>query len=406
MRTYARGRGALAVAAVTPVLLIAGCSSPGDDGVTGVRPPPVMPTVTRATPAPAATPTPTATSAADLGGMAALVTAAKREGRLEVTAPLPERANYGEIIKAFTAAYEIKVSLDLPAGSSQDEIDVVNQLKGSGRREGDGPAPDVLDLGMPVALASTSLFAPYRVETWNDIPERQKDPTGLWFQDHGGLLSIGYDSAEVPDVTSVSDLLDPAYRNKVALSGDPTRSDAAFYAVQMVSLAIGGSLDDIGDGMYFFTHLVAAGNFVPVHATTETVKSGKTPVVLDWDYRSAAHVAEVPTWKVFVPENAALVAYRAQAISKHAPHPAAARLWVEFLASDEGQHLRAKGGAQPVRTIPMTTARSRGQATAGALPRISGTPAFLSQEQLMKAKATLDYGWPKAMAIGVKAGTG
>ena len=38
-------------------------------------------------------------------------------------------------------------------------------------------------------------------------------------------------------------------------------------------------------------------------------------------------------WKVFVPPGAVLGGYYAQAINKNAPHPAAARLWEEFLYS-------------------------------------------------------------------------
>ena len=54
---------------------------------------------------------------------------------------------------------------------------------------------------------------------------------------------------------------------------------------------------------------------------------------------SAAETKKIPTWKVFVPSNALVAGYYFQAINKDAPHPAAARLWQEFLYSDEGQNL-------------------------------------------------------------------
>ena len=90
---------------------------------------------------------------------------------------------------------------------------------------------------MAVALANTELFAPYQVATWADIPASQKEPTGLWFQDYGGYMSIGYDSAKVPTITSVQDLLSPAFKGKVALNGDPTKANAALNGVMMASLA-------------------------------------------------------------------------------------------------------------------------------------------------------------------------
>src|SRR5262245_37072850 len=214
----------------------------------------------------------TSTSAADCGGMSALVAAAKAEGKLNVIALPRDWANYGKELDTFAAKYGIAITSDNPNGSSQDEVNAVQQLKGTSR------APDVLDVGMAVALANTGLFAPYQVAVWKDIPDTQKEPTGLWFQDYGGYMSIGYDSAKVPAITSVNDLLQPAFKGKVALNGDPTKANAALNGVMMAALAAGGSLDNIGPGVDFFHRMNQAGNFVPVQATTATVKNGTTPV--------------------------------------------------------------------------------------------------------------------------------
>jgi putative spermidine/putrescine transport system substrate-binding protein len=51
-----------------------------------------------------------ATSAAGLGGMAALVDAAKKEGALNVIALPPDRANYGQVIRGFQAKYGLAVN--------------------------------------------------------------------------------------------------------------------------------------------------------------------------------------------------------------------------------------------------------------------------------------------------------
>ena len=374
MRARTRLRSVLALAAVVPVLLVAACAPPEDDDSSE-----------------GGKSAATATSADEFGGMDALVAAAKKEAELNVIALPPDWANYGEIIKAFGAKYGIKVNSAQPDGSSQDEINAVNQLKGTNR------APDVLDIGMAVALANTQLFAPYKVATWDGIPEDQKESTGLWFQDYGGYMAVGYDSAKVPAVTSVQDLLKPEYKNKVALNGDPTQANAALNGVMMASLTNGGSLDDITPGVNFFGQLKDKGNFIPVQATTATVKSGETPVVFDWDYLSAAHVSDVPTWKVFVPQDAVLGGYYAQAINKDAAHPAAARLWEEFLFSDEGQNLWLKGGARPVRMEAMTTTGTVDKTAAAALPPVDGTPVYMSDEQATKAKETLASTWAKAI---------
>jgi putative spermidine/putrescine transport system substrate-binding protein len=333
-----------------------------------------------------------AKSAADLGGVDTLVSDARKEGTLNVIALPPDWANYGAIISGFTARYGIKINSANPNGSSQDEVTAVQQLKGTDR------APDVLDIGMAVALTNTGLFAPYEVATWKDIPASQKEPTGLWFQDYGGYMSIGYDSAKVPTITSIQDLTQPAFKGKVALNGDPTKANAALNGVMMASLATGGSLDDIGPGVDFFHKLNQQGNFVPVQATTATVKNGTTPVVFDWDYLSAAHGIDVPTWKVFVPANAVLGGYYAQAINRNAPHPAAARLWEEYLYSDEGQNLWLKGLARPVRMSAMQASSTIDAKAASALPPVAGKPVFLSQDQATSASTYLASHW--AQAIG------
>src|SRR6478736_8554012 len=223
----------------------------------------------------------TATSAADFGGMDGLIEAAKAEGELNVIALPPDWANYGAIIKAFGDKYGIKVNSAQPDAASQDEINAATQQKGK------STAPDVFDLGQSVALANTGMFAPYKVATFDSIPQAYKDADGKWVNDYGGYMSIGFDSAKVPPVADVNDLLKPEYNGKVALNGDPTQAGAAFSGVLMVALSQGGSVDDIAPGVEFFRKLKAAGNFLPVDPTPATIESGQTPVVIDWNYLNA-----------------------------------------------------------------------------------------------------------------------
>jgi putative spermidine/putrescine transport system substrate-binding protein len=336
----------------------------------------------------------TAASAADLGGMDALVAAAKKEGQLNVIALPPDWANYGAIIKAFGDKYAIKVNSAQPDASSQDEINAADQLKGQDK------APDVFDLGSAVATANVAKFAPYKVATWADIPDALKDANGTWTNDYGGYMSIGYDSKKVPAPASIADLLKPEYKGKVALNGDPTQAGAAFSGVVMAALGNGGSADDIAPGVEFFGKLKKAGNFLPVDPTPATIESGQTPVVIDWDYLNVSQGAKLTgktEWKTVVPAGAVLGSYYVQAISKDAPHPAAARLWQEFLYSDEGQNLWLKGGARPVRADAMEKAGTIDAAAFAALPKAEGTPVFQTEAQTTKAKEYLTANWAKAI---------
>jgi putative spermidine/putrescine transport system substrate-binding protein len=332
-----------------------------------------------------------ATSAADFGGMDALVEAAKKEGELNVIALPPDWANYGAIIKAFSDKYGIKVNSAQPDAASQDEINAANQQKGK------STAPDVFDLGQSVALANTSMFAPYKVANFDDIAAAYKDPNGAWVNDYGGFMSIGFDSVKVPAIAAVDDLLKPDYKGKVALNGDPTQAGAAFSGVLMVALSQGGSPDDIAPGVEFFRKLNEAGNFLPVDPTPATIESGQTPVVIDWNYLNAAETKKLPTWKVVVPPGSAVAGYYYQAINKDAPHPAAARLWQEFLYSDEGQNLLAQGGVRPVRADNMMAAGKLDKTVAAQLPIIDGPVTVPSPDQTEKATKYLADNWAKAI---------
>lgn len=346
------------------------------------------------TPAPSDVDAATATSAADFGGMEALIAAAQAEGELNVIALPEDWANYGAIMTAFEEKYGITINSADPNVSSAEEITAAENLKGQ------DTAPDVFDLGAAVTLASTDYFAPYQVETWYDIPADYKESTGLWVNDYTGLMSVGYDADVVPTPESLDDLLGADFAGKVAINGDPTQAGAAAAAVNLAALLNGGSADDIQAGIDFFAELKAAGNFLPVDPTPATIASGETPVVFDWSYNNLAETANnegVRDWKVTILPGVALGSYYNQAINVDAPHPAAARLWQEFLYSDEGQNLWLAGGAFPVRLQAMIDA---GTVDEAALAALGEPPADLVQftaEQTEAASALLAEKWAAAI---------
>ncbi|MET7348575.1 MULTISPECIES: ABC transporter substrate-binding protein [Streptomyces] len=341
----------------------------------------------------------TATSAADFGGIDALVKAAKKEGTLHAIALPRDWANYGALIDGFKKKYGIKIEVESPDGSSQDEINAVTSRKGQDR------APDVLDLGSSFALsaAQQGLLAPYKVTAFADIPEGQKDAQGRWFNDYGGYISIGCDAKKVKECPKTfKDLLKPEYKGQVALNGNPTKSGSAFGGVYAASLANGGSFDDIQPGLDFFAKLKKNGNYTPVESTPATVEKGETPISIDWDYLNAGYADEFKSkgvdWTVTVPSDGKFSQYYSQAINKGAPHPAAARLWQEYLYSVEGQNLWLKGYARPALMTAMQTAGTLDKTAAAKLPAVSGTPSFPTEAQQAKAKTVLAQGWGKAVS--------
>jgi ABC-type Fe3+ transport system substrate-binding protein len=371
-----------AVAVVTAGLTLTACGSDGGTSDSG-----------------GGTDAATATSAEDFGGMDALVEAAKAEGTLNVIALPPSWANYDEMLSTFGDKYGIKIDSANPDGSSQDELDAVTSQKGQDR------APDVLDVGTSFAkqAAAQDLLAPYKVATWDDIPDNQKDADGLWFNDYGGFISIGCNASVVAKCpTTMTELLDPQYKGQVALNGNPTQAAAAFSGVWAAALSNGGSLDDIGPGIDFFVKVKDAGNFNPVEITPATVQSGETPLAIDWDYVNAGLTDTLKgagvEWQVNVPSDGVFGSFYSQAISKFAPHPAAARLWQEFLYSDEGQNIWLKGLSRPVRLPGMQDAGTADEAALKALPEVDASVEFPTDEQQTAAQKVVADRWNSEMS--------
>ncbi len=334
----------------------------------------------------------TATSAEDFGGLDALIAAAQAEGQLNVIALPDNWANYGAIKALFEEKYGITVNSADPDISSAEEIAAADNLKGQ------DTAPDVFDLGTAVTLASTSYFAPYQVANWSEIPDANKEATGLYVNDYTGSMSIGYDSNSVPEPTSLDDLLGSDYKGAVALNGDPTQAGAAFAAVGLATVQSGGTLDDFTPGIEFFEKLNDAGNFLPVNATGATIASGETKVVFDWSYNNLAAAATVDGWKVTTLPGAVYTSFYNQAISKDAPHPAAARLWQEFIYSAEAQNLFIVGGAYPVTIQTLQDAGTVDKDALETLGELKGDLVTPTAKQAEDNAAILAEKWAAAIS--------
>lgn len=337
----------------------------------------------------------TATDLSAFGGLEGLEAAAKAEGALNVIALPRDWANYGEILDLFIERYpEITVTEASPDASSAEEITAAENLKGQ------DTAPDVFDLGLAVALSSTEYFAPYKVATWEEIPDALKEENGLWVGDYGGYMSVGYDPDAVPAPESLQDLLGADYVGKVAINGDPTQAGAAFAAVGMANVQNGGDLDGFQAGIDFFQELNAAGNFLKIDPTDATIASGETPVVFDWDYLNAGYAASLEgqrNWEVVLFPGTGYAGYYNQAINIDAPNPAAARLWQEFLYSDEVQNLWLKGGARPVRAEAMAAAGTIDEALFAALPETPEVTVVPTAKQSEAAATLLGEKWAAAV---------
>lgn len=351
----------------------------------------------------APTTAPAATSVPAAGGMDALVAAAKQEGQLTVVALPHDWCGYGDLITGFKTKYGLTVNELNPDGSSAQEIEAIKA-----NMNNKGPqAPDVIDVGFSFGPSSKTdkLIQPYKVATWNEIPDSIKDAEGYWYGDYYGVMAFEVNADVVKNVPQDwSDLLKADYKSQVALSGDPRQSAQAVMSVYGAALANGGSLDNVQPGLDFFAKVNKAGNLVPVISTNALVSKGETPVRLTWDYNALADRDASkgnPKLQVVIPKTGQIGGVYVQAISAYAPHPNAAKLWMEYLYSDDGQIGWLKGYCHPARFDAMQKANKVPADLAAKLAPSQGV-ALPTLDQLNKAQDLITKSWDSAVGADIK----
>ena len=387
----------LALGAATALVLCACTSGGGATNAPTTSSAPAESTAAGGSTAPGAS----ATAAA--GAPQALIDAAKAEGKLTTIAlPKANWCNYSAMMAGFTAKYGIPINDLNPDGSSQQEVDAIKANKGS---KGDA-APDVIDVGLgfgPTAKADGVLM-PYKVSVWDSIPDTAKDADGSWYGDYYGVLAFETNTDTQPVVPADwSDLLKPIYKGQVALSGNPVKSNQAISGVWAAAFANGGGADNVQPGLDFFKKLNDMGNFVPVIAGKATVAAGETPVRITWTYNGLGDkdaLAGKNNITVAVPTTGRFGGMYIQAISAYAPHPNAAKLWMEYIYSDEGQNIWLSGYCNPIRYEDMA---KRGVIPADLQAKLPDTKgAFLpTLDQISKATTAIAAGWPTTVGVVV-----
>lgn len=357
--------------------------------------------------APAATPTPSTGTGEEMSPeMQALVDAAKAEGSVTTIALPHDWCNYGGVIQGFKDTYGLEVNELDPSAGSGDEIEAVKA-----NRDNPGPqAPDVIDVGFGFGpqIVEEGVVQPYQVSTWDTIPDDVKDSDGYWYGDYYGVLALQVNTDVVTDVPQDwPDLLDPKYNGQVALAGDPRTSNQAIQSVYAAGLAYGGSLDDASAGLQFWADLVAAGNFVPVIAETATFARGETPIIVQWDYLALADrdaLAGNPPVEIVIPATGVFGGVYIQGISAYAPHPNAAKLWMEWLYSDEGQLLWLKGYCHPIRYNDLADRGVIPADLAAALPpaELYAQAVFPTIDQLSAARELITTQWDTVVGVDVQ----
>lgn len=319
------------------------------------------------------------TEAAQIGAnLDEIISLAQEEGTVRLIAYPETWANYKGHFEEFTKKYGVEVIVDSPDASSAEELQAVQNLKGQPSQ------PDVLDLGYSFTQPAIDqgLIEQYKPSNYDAIPDNLKDADGYWVGAYFGVLSVGVDTSRVDVPTSFADLKDPKYKGMVALPGDPRSGASSVATVFAAALANGGSLDDITPGIDYFAELAELGNLVTISDESSALTTGQAAVVFDWNYnwlgREEQLIKDGVDFEYTVLEDGVFGNYYAQPVTIASPQPNAARLWVDWLTSDEGSEQYALGGAVPARFNELADAGKLSDEALASLP----DPAIVEQVEL------------------------
>jgi len=279
--------------------------------------------------------------------IADLETKAKAEGALNSYGMPPDWTNFGAIWDKFLPKYGLThTDTDM---SSAEEIQKFDAEKNN-------PVADQGDIGIqfgPVAVSSGTV-QPYKPTRWDLIPDYAKDPDGNWMCWYTGTISFAVNTALVKNVpTSWADLKKPEYKGMVAIS-DPRNAAQGAMTVLAANFANGGDEKNIDPGLKYFQDLNSAGNLTSVAPSKANVEKGEAKIAILWDYNALPMRDDLATKSpavpitVVIPSDGTTQAPYCHIINKYSAHPNAAKLFREYILTDEVQILQAQKYARPL----------------------------------------------------------
>ena len=272
---------------------------------------------------------------------------AKEEGKISSVGMPDDWANWADSWAAISETYGLEH--DDTDMSSAEELSMFESEK-------DSPTKDIGDVGQafgPTAV-DMDVVQPYKASTWDSIPDWAKDPDGKWTITYlGTMSSLVKEDAVSESIDSWEDLKNSDV--KVTL-GDVVRGASSQMAVLSCAYALGGGADNLDPAFEFFTELAKEGRIDAGDGSVERLNRGEIDALITWDYLTLQYrdiVAENNpdlAMECHVMQDGAIQSGYCLVINKYAPHPYSAAMTVEYMLSDEGQIVRAKGYARPVRS--------------------------------------------------------
>jgi iron(III) transport system substrate-binding protein len=267
----------------------------------------------------------------------------------------PNRDTYmAKIAEEFKVYYKAKTGTDLNISykllGTEEVLRFVNENKGGGGVydvwTGGGVAPFI-------TAAQEGYLEPYKTSDWDAIPAtvggiNAKDPNGAWvgvmlsgfgiMWNNDKLTQLGIDPPKTWD-----DLLDPKYFGQIAMA-NPAKSGSTHMIVEIVLQGKGEEA-----GWNYFKHLNAnIGNYPNSSGTVpELVTKGEFGVGVVIDFYGYENKLKGAPVDFIYPTDGTYVNPDSAAILKGTKHLDAAKMFMDWTMSKDGQTFWSKTFARP-----------------------------------------------------------
>ena len=272
-----------------------------------------------------------------------LIAKAKQEGRVVYYTDLIVDQIVRPLVSGFEAKYGVKV--EYARGDSQG-----NLLKLMGEQKAGAMQADVFAMtsGLKPLLEANAVMK-IDLEGAKALPPEFKDPNGYWVAANYYVMTAAVNTDLVPEKDrpkTYDDLLDAKWADKIVWKPNDTSGAPGF---------IGHILRVLGEdrGMAYLRKLkeqriksVSAS----ARAVLDQVIAGEYPIVLQIFNHHAALSAKKGAPAQWLTLEPVMVQTELHAMTASAPHPNAAKLFLEYMISKEGQLIFQKADYFPTRS--------------------------------------------------------
>jgi ABC-type Fe3+ transport system substrate-binding protein len=207
-----------------------------------------------------------------------------------------------------------------------------------------------------------------------ELPARYRDPAGFWVATNLIVVGAAVNTAREPPA-SLDDLLAPRWRGEMVWKQNDITGAWGF---------IGNVLTSMGEGRGLaYLHALSGQNIAPVAASTrailDSVIVGEHALVLGVSAHNTEISVKAGAPVAFLPLGGAWATPHTIGITAGAHHPNAARLFIDFVVSKEGQDIFRQAGYLPARpdTPPLSPKIS---------PELAGFPVNVIAPEALERK--------------------